>query len=211
VLVFGLERKLKRSQNKIEDTIMKNEKLRSDYHGKIETATLGGGCFWCIEASFDEIKGCINVESGYAGGELVSPTYEQVCTGTTGHAEVVQVTFDPDVISFKEILEIFFTVHDPTTLNRQGADAGNQYRSVIFYHNKKQKEIAEQVIAELNTTKIWDNPIVTQIEQFKRFYRAESYHKKYVSRHPETRYCQIVIAPKIAKLRKKYREKLKNP
>jgi len=190
---------------------MKNEKLKPDYNSKIEVSTIGGGCFWCIEASFDEIKGVINVKSGYAGGEISSPTYEQVCTGITGHAEVVQVTFDSDVISFKEILEIFFIAHDPTTLNRQGADTGNQYRSVIFYHNNKQKEIAEQVITELNTAKIWDDPIVTQIEQFTRFYNAESYHKKYFDRHPEAAYCQIVIVPKIAKLRKKYREKLKKP
>ena len=190
---------------------MKNEKLRPDYHDKIEVATLGGGCFWCIEAVFDNIRGGVNVESGYAGGELASPTYEQVCTGTTGHVEVVQVTFDPGNISFKEILEIFFTAHDPTTLNRQGADVGNQYRSVIFYHNEKQKEIAEQVIDELNAAKVWDNPIVTQVEHFKRFYQAEEYHRKYFGHHPEAAYCRVVIAPKIAKLRKKYREKLKTP
>ena len=190
---------------------MKNEKFRPDYHGKMEVATLGGGCFWCIEAAFNEIRGVVNVESGYAGGELASPTYEQVCTGTTGHAEVVQVIFDPDIISFKEILEIFFTAHDPTTLNRQGADVGNQYRSVIFYHNEKQKEIAEQVIEELNAAEVWDNSIVTQVEPFKNFYKAEEYHRKYFDRHPEAAYCKIVIAPKIAKLRKKYREKLKNP
>jgi len=190
---------------------MKNEKMRPDYHGRMEAATLGGGCFWCIEAAFNEIRGVVNVESGYAGGELASPTYEQVCTGTTGHAEVVQVTFDPHIISFREILEIFFTAHDPTTLNRQGADVGNQYRSVIFYHNEKQKEVAEQVIAELNAAKVWDNPIVTQVEPFKNFYKAEDYHRKYFSRHPEAAYCRIVIAPKIAKLRKEYREKLKKP
>ena len=188
---------------------MKNEKLRPDYHDKIEVATLGGGCFWCIEAAFDEIIGVVNVESGYAGGELASPTYEQVCTGTTGHVEVIQVTFDHGNISFKEILEIFFTAHDPTTLNRQGVDVGNQYRSVIFYHNEKQKEIAEQVIDELNAAKIWDNPIVTQVEPFKIFYQAEEYHRQYFGHHPEATYCRVVIAPKIAKLRKKYREKLK--
>jgi peptide-methionine (S)-S-oxide reductase len=190
---------------------MKNEKLRPDYHGKMEVATLGGGCFWCIEAAFNEIRGVVNVESGYAGGELASPTYEQVCRGTTGHAEVVQVTFDPDIISFKEILEIFFTAHDPTTLNRQGADVGNQYRSVIFYHNEKQKKIAEQFIDELDTAKVLDNPIVTQVEPFKNFYKAEEYHRRYFGSHPEAAYCSVVIAPKIAKLRKKYREKLKKP
>ena len=188
---------------------MKNEKIRPDYHGKMEAATLGGGCFWCIEAAFNEIRGVVNVESGYAGGELASPTYEQVCTGTTGHAEIVQVTFDSDIISFEEILKIFFTAHDPTTLNRQEADVGNQYRSVIFYHNEKQKEIAEQAIDELNSAKVWDDPIVTQVEPFKKFYKAEGHHRRYFDRHPEAAYCRIVIAPKIAKLRKKYREKLK--
>ncbi len=208
---MNVKRKLKRLQNNIEDANMKNEKIRPDYHGRMEVATLGGGCFWCIEAAFNEIRGVVNVESGYAGGELASPTYEQVCTGTTGHAEVIQIKFDPHIISFREILEIFFTSHDPTTPNRQGADVGNQYRSVIFYHNEKQKEVAEQAIAELNTAKVWDNPIVTQVEPFKNFYKAEEYHRKYFSRHPEAAYCRTIIAPKIAKLRKKYREKLKNP
>ena len=189
--------------------IMSNEKPRPEYHDRMEVATLGGGCFWCIEAAFDEIRGVDIVESGYAGGTTVSPTYEQVCTGTTGHAEVVQVTFDPNIISFKEIMEIFFTTHDPTTLNRQGADVGTQYRSVIFYHNEKQKEVAEQVIAELEAAKIWDKPIVTQVEQFKKFYKAEEYHRGYFGLHPEAGYCRVIIAPKIAKLRKKYREKLK--
>jgi len=190
---------------------MKNEKLRFDYHGKMEVATLGGGCFWCIEAAFNEIRGVVNVESGYAGGELSSPTYEQVCTGTTGHAEVVQVRFDPSILSFREILQIFFTAHDPTTLNRQGADVGNQYRSVIFYDNEKQKKIAEQFIDERGTAKVLADPIVTQVEPFKNFYKAEEYHRRYFGRHPEAAYCRIVIAPKIANLRKKYREKLKKP
>jgi peptide-methionine (S)-S-oxide reductase len=205
------KRKLKHLQNNIENIIMKNEKMRLNYDGKMEVATLGGGCFWCIEAAFNEIRGVSNVESGYAGGELASPTYEQVCTGTTGHAEVVQITFDPDIISFKEILEIFFIVHDPTTLNRQGVDVGSQYRSIIFYNNEKQRKVAEQVIAELDASKVWDKPIVTQVEPFKNFYKAEKYHRKYFSRHPEAAYCRVVITPKIAKLRKKYREKLKKP
>jgi peptide-methionine (S)-S-oxide reductase len=183
--------------------------MRNKQRGAVEAATLGGGCFWCIEAAFNEIRGVVNVESGYAGGELASPTYEQVCTGTTGHAEAVQVTFDPHAISFREILQIFFASHDPTTLNRQGADVGTQYRSVIFYHNTEQKEAAEQTIAELDAAKVWDSPIVTQVEPFKNFYKAEDYHREYFSRHPEAAYCRIVIAPKIAKLRKKYREKLK--
>jgi peptide-methionine (S)-S-oxide reductase len=188
---------------------MQKKKLIAEFKDEMEVATLGGGCFWCIEAAFDEIKGVINVESGYSGGTTETPTYEQVCTGTTGHAEVVQVTFDPNTISFKEILEIFFTTHDPTTLNRQGADVGTQYRSIILYHNEKQKEIAEQVIKELEAAKIWDNTIVTQVELFKKFYKAEEYHKGYFGRHPEAGYCRVVIAPKIAKLRRKYREKLK--
>jgi peptide-methionine (S)-S-oxide reductase len=185
--------------------------MQNEQKNSVEVATLGGGCFWCIEAAFQEIRGVINVESGYAGGTTASPTYEQVCTGTTGHAEVVQVTFDPNSISFKEILEIFFTTHDPTTLNRQGADLGTQYRSVILYHNEKQKELAEQVIKELEAGKIWDNSIVTQVEPLRKFYKAEGYHKGYFGRHPEAGYCRVVIAPKIAKLRSKYREKLKKP
>jgi peptide-methionine (S)-S-oxide reductase len=188
---------------------MKKETSRPEYQSKMEVATLGGGCFWCIEAAFDEIRGVVNVESGYSGGTTALPKYEQVCTGTTGHAEVVQVTFDPNVISFKEILEIFFTTHDPTTLNRQGADVGTQYRSVIFYHNEKQKETAEQIIKELDAAKVWGDPIVTQVEPFEKFYKAEEYHKRYFGRHPEAGYCMVVITPKIAKLRKKYHEKLK--
>ena len=188
---------------------MKNEKLSNEHSGKMEVATLGGGCFWCIEAAFEEIRGVVNVESGYAGGTTDSPIYEQVCTGTTGHAEVVQVTFDPNRISFREILDIFFTAHNPTTLNRQGADVGTQYRSAIFYHTEKQKKVAEGVIEEFNAAKVWDDPIVTKVEPFKKFYRAEEYHRRYFYRHPEAGYCRIVIAPKIAKLRRKYREKLK--
>jgi peptide-methionine (S)-S-oxide reductase len=185
--------------------------MKAEHEGTVEVATLGGGCFWCIEAAFQEIRGIVNVESGYAGGTAASPTYEQVCTGATGHAEVVQVTFDPNTVSFREILEIFFTAHDPTTLNRQGADVGSQYRSAIFYHDEKQKEVAEQVIEELDSSKVWDGPIVTQVEPFKSFYRAEDYHRRYFERHPEAAYCRVVIAPKIAKLRRKYREKLKKP
>jgi peptide-methionine (S)-S-oxide reductase len=183
--------------------------MQKEQKNSLEIATLGGGCFWCIEAAFQEIRGVINVESGYAGGKTVSPTYEQVCTGTTGHAEVVQVTFDPKIISFKDILEVFFTAHDPTTLNRQGADVGTQYRSVIFYHNERQKKIAEQVIQKFDAARVRDDAIVTTVEPLKKFYKAEDYHRKYFNRHPEAAYCRVVIAPKIAKLRKKYREKLK--
>ena len=183
--------------------------MQKEQKNSVEIATLGGGCFWCIEAAFQEIRGVINVESGYAGGTTVSPTYEQVCTGTTGHAEVVQVTFDPKIISFKDILEVFFTAHDPTTLNRQGADVGTQYRSVIFYHNERQKKNAEQVIQKFDAARVRDDAIVTTVEPLKKFYKAEDYHRKYFDRHPEAAYCRVVIAPKIAKLRKKYREKLK--
>jgi peptide-methionine (S)-S-oxide reductase len=176
-----------------------------------EIATLGGGCFWCIEAVFNELKGVEKVESGYSGGTIANPTYEEVSTGETGHAEVVQITFTPTVIPYKEILAIFFTMHDPTTLNRQGSDVGTQYRSVIFYHDEQQKAIAEQVIRQITEEKIWDAPIVTQIEPFKAFYGAEEYHIDYFKRHPKQPYCQLIIAPKIVKLRKLYQSKLKKP
>jgi peptide-methionine (S)-S-oxide reductase len=176
---------------------------------RTEVATLGGGCFWCTEAVFTQLRGVEKVESGYSGGKLEHPSYEQVSTGTTGHAEVVQITFDPDVISFEEILEIFFSTHDPTTMNRQGPDVGLQYRSVIFYHDDQQRTVAEQVIRKLTEEKVFDAPIVTQVEPFKTFYPAEDYHKDYFKRHPEQSYCRFVIAPKIAKLQKLYLSKLK--
>ncbi|MBT8171328.1 peptide-methionine (S)-S-oxide reductase MsrA [Candidatus Bathyarchaeota archaeon] len=186
-----------------------NTKSKPVHPNKTELATLGGGCFWCLEAIFDEIIGVINVESGYVGGELEFPTYEQVSNGTTGHAEVVQVTFNPNIISFREILEIFFTFHNPTTLNQQGVDRGTQYRSVIFYHNSNQKLIAEKIIVEFDKSKIWYQPIVTSVEPFKVFYKAEKYHNRYFKRNPESGYCRVVISPKIAKLRKKYYKILK--
>jgi peptide-methionine (S)-S-oxide reductase len=176
-----------------------------------EVATLASGCFWCTEAVFSIVKGVEKVEPGYSGGSVPNPTYEQVSTGTTGHAEAVQVTFDPTVISFKEILEIFFATHDPTTLNRQGPDMGTQYRSVIFYHNEEQKAAAENLIAELNEEGIWDAPIVTQLVPFKAFYVAETYHKDYYKRHPNQPYCQQVITPKLAKLQQRFLGKLKAP
>lgn len=175
-----------------------------------EIATLGGGCFWCTEAVFSELKGVEKVESGYSGGTVPNPTYRQVCTGTTGHAEVIQVTFDPKIISFGEILNVFFTVHDPTTLNLQGPDVGTQYRSVIFFHNEEQKTVAQEVIREINPAKIWGNPIVTEVAPFKAFYKAEDYHQEYFKGNPDQGYCQVVIAPKIAKFRKQYHDKLKN-
>jgi peptide-methionine (S)-S-oxide reductase len=174
-----------------------------------EVATLGGGCFWCLEAVYEELRGVEKVESGYSGGTVPDPTYRQVCTGTTGHAEVVQVTFDPEVVSFEEILEVFFTIHDPTTLNRQGADVGTQYRSAIFYHDEEQRRVAEEVIAELEARHLWDNPIVTEVTPFDAFYRAEDYHQEYYRNNPEQPYCQVVIAPKVAKFRSKYLAKLK--
>ncbi len=174
-----------------------------------EVATLGGGCFWCLDAVFADLKGVENSVSGYSGGEMAHPTYRQVCSGTTGHAEVSQITFDPKVISFRELLEVFFTIHDPTTLNRQGADEGPQYRSVIFYHTPEQKTIAEQVIKDLNARGIWDAPIVTEVTPFKEFYRAEEYHQNYYKNNPDQGYCRVVIAPKVAKARKQFLEKLK--
>ena len=171
--------------------------------------TLGGGCFWCVEAVFDELIGVEHVESGYAGGATVNPTYRDVCSGTTGHAEVTQITFDPQAISLKEILQIFFTVHDPTTLDRQGADVGTQYRSVIFYHSEEQKQTAEEVVKEITAEKLWDKPIVTQVVPFQTFYKAESYHQDYFANNPGQPYCQVVIAPKVVKFRKKFKERLK--
>jgi peptide-methionine (S)-S-oxide reductase len=172
-------------------------------------ATLGGGCFWCLEAVFDQLRGVQKVESGYAGGSVASPTYHQVCTGATGHAEVVQVTFDPAVISYREILEVFFATHDPTTPNRQGADVGTQYRSAIFYHTPQQREVAEQLIAELNAAKAWDAPVVTQVVPFEMFFRAEDYHQGYFRSNPRQGYCVAVVSPKVAKFRKQFAAKLK--
>lgn len=176
---------------------------------KQEVATLGGGCFWCLEAVFDEVKGVTDVVSGYAGGVVKNPTYEQVCSGRTGHAEVVQVTFDPAVISFQEILEIVFTIHDPTTLNRQGNDVGPQYRSVIFYHSPQQQSIAQQVIREFNTAGVWDRPLVTEVTPAPTFYAAEDYHQEYFARNPSQGYCRVIIAPKVTKFRQKYADRLK--
>lgn len=174
-----------------------------------EVATLGGGCFWCLEAVYDELEGVLNVESGYAGGNLLQPSYQQVCSGATGHAEVVQVTFDPQVTPYREILEVFFAIHNPTTLNRQGADVGSQYRSVIFYHDQGQKQTAEEVIREIDEMGIWDAPIVTQILPLDKFYIAEDYHQGYYKKNPYQGYCQVVVAPKVAKFRQKFARKLR--
>ena len=175
----------------------------------LEVATLAGGCFWCLEAVFTKVYGVENVVSGYTGGATVSPTYEQVCSGKTGHAEVVQVSFDLSKISYREILEIFFSIHDPTTLNRQGADVGTQYRSAIFYHSEQQKAIAEELIVELNKAHLWNKPIITQIVPIHKFYHAENYHQGYFAQHPEQGYCQTVISPKVNKFRQQWSKHLK--
>lgn len=175
----------------------------------LEVATLAGGCFWCLEAVYEQLQGVVQVVSGYAGGHVPNPTYEQVCGERTGHAEVVQITYDPGTISFRELLEVFFTIHDPTTLNRQGADVGPQYRSAIFYHDEGQKETAEQVMEEIEKEAIWDDPIVTELAPLDVFYRAEDYHQQYYRRNPYQGYCRVVIAPKVAKFRKRYLDKLK--
>jgi peptide-methionine (S)-S-oxide reductase len=174
-----------------------------------EAATLGGGCFWCLEAVYSELKGVVKAISGYSGGNVPSPSYEDVCTDETGHAEVVQITFDPKVITYREILQVFFSIHDPTTMNRQGADSGTQYRSVIFYHNEGQKKIAEEVMNEINKNKIWGKPVVTQLLPLDKFYEAEAYHQSYFKNNPGQGYCQVVIAPKVAKFRKQYFDRLK--
>ena len=175
----------------------------------IEQATLAGGCFWCLEAVYDQLKGVRSVESGYMGGRTPDPTYEDVCSGDTGHAEVVRIAFDPGEVSFREILEVFFVIHDPTTLNRKGNDSGTQYRSAIFYHSPEQKAIAEKVVEDLGAAKLWKDPIVTEIAQASRFYEAEGYHQEYFERNPAQPYCQFVVQPKVAKFRKHFLEKLK--
>jgi peptide-methionine (S)-S-oxide reductase len=175
----------------------------------LQTATLAGGCFWCLEAVYDEIKGVQGVESGYAGGHMDNPTYRAVCNGDTGHAEVVQVHFDPTVVSYRDLLNVFFAIHDPTTLNRQGADTGTQYRSAIFYHDDEQKKIAEDLIKDLNAQKIWDRPIVTEVTKLDKFYVAEDYHQEYFARNPYQPYCMAVVSPKVSKFRKHFIEMLK--
>jgi peptide-methionine (S)-S-oxide reductase len=174
-----------------------------------EIATLGGGCFWCLEAVFEQLRGVEKVESGYSGGTVDRPNYRQVCGGDTGHAEVVQVTFDPSAVSFREVLEVFFATHDPTTLNRQGADEGTQYRSAIFYHSEAQRETAGKLIAELEASGTWRDPIVTEVEPAKEFFKAEDYHQGYFRDNPAQPYCQAVINPKVAKFRKRFLDKLR--
>ncbi len=195
--------------NKEATNVAAGKEISTGVQAGKEVATLGGGCFWCTEAVFTELKGVEKVESGYSGGRVANPSYQQVCTGTTGHAEVVQVTFDPRVLSYADLLRVFFTVHDPTTPNRQGADVGEQYRSVIFYSDARQKEAAERVIQEIEQEKIWDAPIVTQLVPAQPFYKAEDYHQEYFSNNPNQPYCRIVIAPKVQKFRKHWQDKLK--
>ena len=174
-----------------------------------QITTLAGGCFWCLEAVFDELNGVVSVESGYSGGGVDNPSYKAVCTGTTGHAEVVQVTFDPSALSFRDLLTVFFTIHDPTTRNRQGADVGTQYRSAIFYHDDEQKRVAEEVIREISAAKLWPNPIVTEVVKFDKFFMAEDYHQEYFASNPYQPYCMAVVAPKVVKFRKHFVDRLK--
>jgi peptide-methionine (S)-S-oxide reductase len=174
-----------------------------------EVATLAGGCFWCLEAVYDELRGVESVVSGYAGGSAPNPTYKEVCSGATGHAEVVQVAFDPREVSFRELLEVFFTIHDPTTLNRQGGDIGTQYRSAVFYHTPEQERTAREVIAELGAAGLWDAPVVTEVTPLDVFYPAEDYHQEYFARNAEQPYCRAVVAPKVSKFRKHFLDRLK--
>lgn len=175
----------------------------------LQTAMLAGGCFWCLEAVFDELRGVVSVESGYSGGSVSQPSYRDVCTGTTGHAETVKVTFDPVLISFTDLLNVFFAIHDPTSLNRQGADVGTQYRSAIFYQDEQQRAEAQKLIADLNAQHVWDKPIVTEVVKFDKFFVAEDYHQEYFANNPFQPYCMAVVAPKVAKFRKHFIEKLK--
>ncbi len=184
-------------------------KMNNTNPAKLDTATFGEGCFWCTEAIFERVKGVISVESGYSGGIVKNPTYEQVCTGTTGHAEVSQIVYDPSVISYDELLKMFWKTHDPTSLNKQGADTGTQYRSVIFYHNQEQKEKAEYYKDELNKSGAFNKPIVTEITKFEHFYKAEDYHQNYYDNNPNAGYCSFVIAPKVEKFEKVFKDKLK--
>jgi peptide-methionine (S)-S-oxide reductase len=181
----------------------------SSVKNELETATFGGGCFWCTEAVFDEVIGVTDVVSGYTGGQLDHPTYDDICTGSTGHAEVVRVMFNPAVISYAEVLEIFFATHDPTTLNKQGADRGTQYRSAIFVHSPEQRLLAEKMIAQLNAEKIWGSPIVTEVTDAPIFYPAEDYHQEFFKRNPNQGYCMAVVSPKLSKFRQKFLSKLK--
>lgn len=197
---------IKLTGGKLEIMNQTNDRTSKD----TQVATLGGGCFWCLEPLYADLQGVKDVVVGYSGGSVPDPSYEQVCTGRTGHAEVVQVTFDPETVSYREILEVFFAIHDPTTPNRQGADVGPQYRSAIFYHDDDQRRVAEEVIQELEEEDIWGKPIVTEVSPIKEFYEAEEYHQEYYQKNPNQGYCRVVIAPKVSKFRQKYQSKLKS-
>lgn len=199
---------LKNSEKTVK-TSANSDKNKMTDTSKMETAVLAGGCFWCTESLFQDLKGVEKVESGYSGGTTISPTYAEVCTGTTGHAEVIKITFDPSVISFEQILTVFFHVHDPTTLNRQGADAGTQYRSAIFYNSPEQKKTAEKVIEDITKSKLWSDPIVTEVTSLGDYYPAEDYHQDYFNNNPEKSYCSFVIAPKVKKFYKEFGHLLK--
>ena len=186
-----------------------NINLRSEIPHGFNEITFGAGCFWCIETIFQELKGVESVTSGYSGGETLNPTYKEICTGTTGHAEVVQIAYNPDVISYKELLEVFWEIHDPTTLNRQGNDVGTQYRSVVYYHNEEQKKEAEFYKKQLNEAGVWKAPVVTEVTEFDRFYPAEDYHQDYYNQNSNQPYCHFVITPKVEKFKKVFKEKLK--
>jgi len=201
---------IQQSKNEHNNTIMEaTNHTNQNSNNELDTATFGSGCFWCADAIFKEVKGVKKVESGFSGGDIKNPSYREVCTGRTGHAEVVQVYYDPKVVSYDELLEIFWKTHDPTTLNRQGNDVGTQYRSVIFYHNEKQKELAESYKKKLNEAGIWKNPIVTEITPFEVFYKAEDYHQDYYEQNTNQPYCRLVITPKLEKFEKIFKDKLK--
>lgn len=210
LITFGLLLQCKDNSAKVSTLNNTKETLKRDEMNKaMDTITLGAGCFWCVEAIFDQLNGVTSVVSGYSGGKIKNPTYKEVCTGKTGHAEVCQLTYDLDVITLKEILEVFFQTHDPTTLNRQGADIGTQYRSAVFYHNESQKEIAEEIISELNKAGVWSSPIVTEVTAFSIFYPAEDYHQEYFENNSDQPYCRAVIQPKVEKFQKVFRDKIK--
>ena len=190
-------------------TQKEKSKMQNNKSTQYETATFGMGCFWCSEAIFERLKGVHSVVSGYSGGTVANPTYQQVCTGETGHAEVIQIEYDPKVISYKDLLEVFWKTHDPTTLNKQGADVGTQYRSVVFYHDDEQKKLADHYKAELDKSGAWKDPIITEISKFTAFYPAEDYHQEYFENNPTQGYCSFVIAPKVEKFEKVFKDKLK--
>ncbi|MFM7015344.1 MAG: peptide-methionine (S)-S-oxide reductase MsrA [Bacteroidota bacterium] len=198
-----------KGQQSKSDQLNNHQKLTAMEQTNLDTATFGGGCFWCVEAIYQQLNGVISVESGYSGGQRVNPSYEQVCSGATGHAEVVQIVYDTTKISFDELLQVFWTVHDPTTLNRQGADVGTQYRSVVFYHNDHQKELTTNYIAKLNSEKAYPNPVVTEVSPYTAFYKAEDYHQNYYNENQNQPYCSLVIQPKVEKFKKVFGNKLR--